>query len=134
MECLLYSDGAARGNPGPAGAGATILKADGTVVGEVCTYLGEMTNNQAEYRALLLALDKASTLGATQITIYADSELLVRQVKGEYRVRDAGLKPLFHDVMGRLQKLDGYTIQHIPREKNKRADQLANLAIDSQKL
>ena len=131
MKFVLYCDGAARGNPGPAGAGAVITKVDGSSAGEVCVALGEMTNNQAEYRALVLALDKALELGATTLEIFADSELMVRQIQGDYRVKDAGLKPLFHEVMRRLQKLGGYTIHHIVREKNKRADQLANLAIDN---
>lgn len=132
MELIIRSDGAARGNPGPAGAGAVLTDVRGAVVAEVCQYLGEMTNNQAEYRALVLALDQALKLGGTELTIYADSELVVRQVKREYRVKDEGLKPLFQEVMSRLQKLGRYSIHHIPREQNKRADQLANMALDGQ--
>lgn len=93
-------------------------------------YLGEMTNNQAEYQALIRTLDRAFEVSATDLQIFCDSELIVRQIRGEYRVKHAELKPLFQQVMNRLQRVDRYTIDHIPREKNKRADELANLAID----
>ncbi|MFH0800144.1 MAG: ribonuclease HI family protein [Pseudomonadota bacterium] len=134
-DVIIHSDGAARGNPGPAGAGAVLTDREGKVVGEVCRYLGDsLTNNQAEYRALLLALAEAAGKGATRVCIYADSELMVKQIRGEYRVKNEGIKPLFQEVMGLLRKIGGYTIEHVPREKNKRADQLANLAIDGQML
>ena len=130
MTITIHSDGAARGNPGPAGAGAVLTAADGSIVAEVSRYLGEMTNNQAEYRALLLAVEEARRRGATELRIYADSELMVRQIKGEYRVKNAELKPLFQDVMRHLRAIGPFAIHHIPREKNKLADKLANLAID----
>jgi len=133
-EVIIHSDGAARGNPGPAGAGAVLTTPDGKVVAEVCQYLGEATNNQAEYRALVLALEEAKKLGIVRVSIFADSELVVRQIKGEYRVKNLGLKPLFQEAFQLLRKFGGYTIEYIPREKNKRADQLANLAIDGQVL
>jgi ribonuclease HI len=131
-EIVIYSDGAARGNPGPAGAGAVLQDSKGKVKSEVCRYLGEMTNNQAEYHALLLALNEAKKLGATRLRIYADSELVVRQINGDYRVKNQGLKPLFQEIMNRLRGVGVYTIEYLPREKNKRADKLANLAIDGQ--
>ena len=131
-EIVIYSDGAARGNPGPAGAGAVLKDSGGKVRSEVCRYLGEMTNNQAEYHALLLALKEAKRLGATRLRIYADSELVVRQINGDYRVKNQGLKPLFQEIMTRLRGVGRYTIEYLPREKNKRADKLANLAIDAQ--
>ena len=131
-EIVIYSDGAARGNPGPAGAGAVLQAPDGKVKGEVCRYLGEMTNNQAEYHALLLALKEAKRLGATGLRIYADSELVVRQINGDYRVKNEGLKPLFQEIMSLLRGVGRYNIEYLPREKNKRADKLANLAIDGQ--
>ena len=131
-EIVIYSDGAARGNPGPAGAGAVLKDSGGKVRSEVCRYLGEMTNNQAEYHALLLALKEAKRLGATRLRIYADSELVVRQINGDYRVKNQGLKPLFQEAMTRLRGVGIYTIEYLPREKNKRADKLANLAIDAQ--
>jgi len=126
----IYSDGAARGNPGPAGAGAVLAAKDGRVVVEVCRYLGEMTNNQAEYRALLLALKEAKAIGAKSLEIFADSELMVKQIKGEYRVKNDGIRPLFAEIVKLLRAFGGYTIEHIPRDENRHADRLANLAID----
>ncbi|MDR7434908.1 MAG: ribonuclease HI family protein [Armatimonadota bacterium] len=125
-----YIDGAARGNPGPAGIGVVLLAQDGTVVREIARYLGETTNNVAEYHALLAALEEALRQGAEEVIIYSDSELLVRQVNGTYRVRSAHLLPLFQrarTLMGRLRKV---SVRHIEREKNVRADRLANRAID----
>lgn len=133
-EITIHSDGAARGNPGPAGAGATLTSADGKVVAEVCRYLGEMTNNQAEYHALLLALEEAKRLGATGLRVFVDSELVARQLKGEYRVKNKALRPVFQDVLRLLRSVGAYTIEYMPRSKNRRADQLANLAIDGQVL
>lgn len=134
-EMVIHTDGAARGNPGPAGAGAVIATADGKVVAEVCRYLGDgVTNNQAEYRALLLALEEAKRAGATRVAIHADSELMVKQVRGEYRVKNGGIKPLHAEAMALLRGFGAYTISYLPREQNRRADQLANLAIDGQVL
>lgn len=133
-EITIYSDGAARGNPGPAGAGAVLTDAQGKTVGEVCCYLGETTNNQAEYQALLLALEEAKSVGALRVNVFADSELMVKQIKGEYRVKNEGLKPLYKKIMALLCHFGGYHIAHVPREQNKRADKLANLAIDGQQL
>ena len=134
-EITIYSDGAARGNPGVAGAGAELTDQDGEVVGEVCAYLGDdVTNNQAEYRALLLAVEEAKGLGATKLNIFADSELMVKQVRGEYRVKNAALKPIYLELMNMLRAVDSFTINHVPREQNKRADQLANRAIDDREM
>lgn len=134
-EITIYSDGAARGNPGPAGAGAVIVDAKGSVIGEVCQYLGDsLTNNQAEYRALTLAVGEALKKGATCLTIYADSELVVKQLRGEYRVKNEGIKPVFQELMKLMRKFGKCRIEYIPREKNRRADKLANLAIDGQAL
>lgn len=130
-EIIIYSDGAARGNPGPAGAGAVLTSKTGKVLAEVSKYLGEMTNNQAEYRALLLALEEAQRHGATRLAIYADSELMVKQIRGEYKMKNAGLKPLHQEIMQHLRKIGPYTIEHVPREKNSHADDLANRAIDN---
>lgn len=102
-------------------------------VGEVCKYLGDnLTNNQAEYQALILALKGAKEKGATRLKIFADSELMVKQVRGEYRVKNDGIKPLHQEVMTLLRGMGKYSIDYIPRERNKRADKLANLAIDGQ--
>lgn len=130
---ILYTDGAARGNPGPAGAGWHIDTPEGKRLSENKKYLGECTNNQAEYQALLLALDEAAQFGPLQglrLEIRADSELLVRQIKGEYKVKNEGLKPLFQQAILTLSKFGDYTIEYLPREENAEADQLANQAID----
>ncbi len=108
--------------------------ADGARVGEVSEYLGERTNNQAEYAALKLALLEAMKLGARRVAIKADSELMVKQLNGEYRVKNAGIKPLYSEIMAMLAKLEGWTAEHVRREYNKDADQLANEAIDNHAL
>lgn len=126
----IYTDGAARGNPGPAGAGWVIRSSAGKIVAEHCKYLGELTNNQAEYQALLLALEEALQLKGEKIAIYADSELMVRQIQGEYKVKNEGLRPLFQRLVLTLSKFQEYTVKHLRREENALADELANKAID----
>ena len=126
----LYTDGAARGNPGPAGAGALLCDSGGRAIAELCEYLGEATNNVAEYRALLLGLKKAAELGGGEIEVLADSELMVRQLSGRYRVKNEGLKPLFQQAVRLLKEFEKYSIRHIDREQNYEADRLANRAID----
>ncbi len=130
MKYILYTDGAARGNPGPAGAGAYICRPDGTVVAELTEYLGETTNNVAEYAALLLGLKKLIELKAEEIEIRADSELMVKQIKGQYRVKHPNLIPLYREAVALLKKIPGYSIKHVFREMNREADRLSNLAID----
>ena len=130
-EWVLMVDGAARGNPGEAGCGAAILDERGVVVKELSRYLGHATNNVAEYEALLMGLEEVLRLGQRQIKIQSDSELLVRQLNGVYRVKDEKLKVLFEKVMGLLRQLDSYRILHVPRELNKLADRLANQGIDN---
>lgn len=130
-EIVIHTDGAARGNPGPAGAGAVLAVPDGKTLCEVSAYLGDdLTNNQAEYRAIILALNEAKKRGAVHVKIFADSELVVRQLRGEYKVKNSGLKPLYSEVTSLLREIGKYTIEYIPREKNRRADKLANMAID----
>ncbi|PIR26065.1 MAG: ribonuclease H [Deltaproteobacteria bacterium CG_4_10_14_0_2_um_filter_43_8] len=131
MELTIYTDGAARGNPGPAAAGAILFDAEGETLGTVSEYLGETTNNQAEYRALVLALEKAKSLGGKKLKIFADSELMVKQVNGVYRVKHDDLKPLFQKVLQLLDSFETFSLEHVRREKNKDADRLANLALDS---
>jgi len=127
----LWTDGACRGNPGPAGVGA-VIEADGTGEQiELCAYIGETTNNVAEYRALLLALEEAEKLSPGSITVRSDSELLVRQLNGEYKVKSAHLKPLFLDAVRRLRRFPSARILHVGREENAKADLLANRAIDA---
>ncbi len=131
MKIIIYSDGASRGNPGPAGAGAVLKDKNGDLLTEVCDYLGEVTNNQAEYRALLLAVEKAKLLGATELAIHADSELMVKQVLGEYKVKNAGIKPIYQQLTSLLREFSTYTIDYVPRAQNAEADELANVAIDN---
>lgn len=130
-EWLLMVDGAARGNPGEAGSGAVICDETGALLEEICRYLGRATNNVAEYEALLVGLDGVLRLGGRRLTIQSDSELLVRQVTGQYRVRDEKLKKLHGKAVSLLRRLDAYRIIHVPREQNRMADRLANRAIDS---
>jgi ribonuclease HI len=129
-EISIHADGASRGNPGEAGAGVVIADERGQTLKEWKSYLGLTTNNVAEYRALLLALEKASALRAERVIINMDSELVVRQVLGEYKVREAHLKPLYQKALELLGGFPKYRIRHVPREENRRADQLANEAID----
>jgi ribonuclease HI len=125
----LHSDGGARGNPGPAGAGAVLYDASGTVVAEISRYLGQTTNNQAEYQALILGLEKAVELGAETVACYLDSELIVKQLNGQYKVKHEAMKPLFQQVQTlRLQVPASF--HHVRREYNKHADALVNQAID----
>lgn len=130
LEFLMYVDGASRGNPGEAGVGVVITDSQGRTVKEYKAFLGVATNNVAEYRALILGLEKAWALGGNRVTAYLDSELVVRQLRGEFKVREAHLKPLHQQALERLQQFSRYEIQHLPREENRRADQLANEAID----
>lgn len=128
---VVYTDGAARGNPGPAGAGAVVLDLEGETLDEAYLYLGRATNNVAEYRALLLGLERAQTLHASSVEVRADSELLVRQMRGEYRVRNAGLKPLHSRAQQLVASFEHVEFVHVRREHNRVADRLANRAIDA---
>lgn len=130
MRLLIYTDGAARGNPGPAGAGAILRDTDGAVVAEIAEPLGHATNNVAEWTAVRLALEEAERLGATHVDLRMDSELVARQISGIYRVKHPDLKPIHAAVMRLLRGLDGYTVGHVPRELNKDADRLSNVALD----
>lgn len=130
MRLLAYTDGAARGNPGPAGAGAILRDADGHVVAEIAEPLGHATNNVAEWTAVRLAVEAARRLGATHLDLRMDSELVARQISGIYRVKHPDLKPIHAAVMEMLRMLEGYTVGHVPRELNKDADRLSNIAID----
>ncbi len=133
MGLTIYVDGGSRGNPGPAGAGVVIRDAAGRAVYEAGYYLGRQTNNAAEYHALVRALERAGREGSPAVTIHSDSELLVRQLTGQYHVKSATLAPLFHQAQTLLLKLGRWTIRHVRREENERADQLANLAMDERR-
>lgn len=130
-HCAIQTDGAARGNPGPAGAGGVITADNGTTVAKISEYLGIATNNVAEYRALILALQRALDAGFHEVGVSLDSELVVKQLSGEYRVKDAKIIPLHQRVRRLLSQFEKSSIQYVPRERNKRADKLANAAIDA---
>ena len=127
MKGIGFVDGGARGNPGPAGAGAVLTGEKPFTVSE---YLGETTNNVAEYTALVLLLRKALELGYDELEVFADSELMVRQINGQYKVKDAKLRELFFQATEYIARLKKFSLTHIPREKNKEADHLVNEAID----
>jgi len=127
---LVWSDGAARGNPGPAGAGAVITDPEGRVLERYGRFLGKQTNNYAEYQGLLLGLQKAMELGAREVGVRADSQLLIRQLEGKYRVRNAGLKPLHEQALKLLRSFEKFDLRHVPREENFNADEMSNRAID----
>ncbi len=127
---ILYCDGASRGNPGPAAAGAVLYDEQGNEVAALKKRLGIRTNNVAEYEALLLGLEEAVARGVERISIRADSELLVRQINGEYQVRKAHLRALHQRAMAMLRRFAEWDIEHVRREENVRADALANEALD----
>jgi ribonuclease HI len=131
VRLVVHTDGAARGNPGPAGAGAVLRDAgDGRIVAEIAQPLGRATNNVAEWTAVLLALEEALRLGATHVDLRMDSQLVARQIAGIYRVKHPDLQPLHRQVMQLLARIGGYSVGHVPRELNKDADRLSNVAID----
>jgi len=129
-ELFLYVDGASRGNPGEAGAGAVIEDADGNTIKNIRKRLGVATNNVAEYTALVLALKEAKKMEAESVKVFADSELIVKQMKGAYRVKNEGLKPLYAEAMRLAEGFFSFEITHIKRARNAGADRLANEAID----
>ena len=130
MKLIIYTDGGARGNPGPAGIGAAIYNEGRQIVAAISEYLGVATNNQAEYKALIAALKKARELGAVELDFYLDSELVVKQLKHEYKVKNRDLAPLFLEVHNLSLGFQKITYTHVPRERNKEADRLANEAMD----
>ena len=129
-KLTIYTDGGARGNPGPAGIGAVIFDERGNVVAEISKYIGEATNNQAEYQALIAGLTKAKELGAHEAEVFLDSELVIKQLNREYRVKDKDLAPLFVQVYNISLGFKKIIFKHVFREKNELADKLVNLALD----
>lgn len=125
-----YIDGGSRGNPGPAGYGVRLEDDSGSVLAELSEPLGITTNNVAEYRGLLAALQWALEHGLTALHVRSDSELLVKQMRGEYRVRHPGLQPLHQEARALITRLGRVTFEHVRRERNREADRLANLAMD----
>lgn len=129
-RCRLFTDGASRGNPGQAGAGAVLLTENGEELAALSVYLGTCTNNVAEYKALIIGLQEALRRGCTDLAISLDSELIVRQIQGRYKVKNEALLTLFNEVRMHLARLGKWSITHVPRAQNARADQLANKGID----
>jgi ribonuclease HI len=129
MELTIYTDGASRNNPGEAGAGVFIMQ-DGALLEQISQYLGTTTNNIAEYTAAITGLERAVQLGASSVKLFADSELLVKQINGLYKVKNEGLMPLHARAKELIAKIGIVEVQYIPRAKNKEADALANKAID----
>lgn len=128
-KTVIFADGASRGNPGPAAVGAVIKDEQGRLITSISQRIGKATNNQAEYRAIIAALENAIRLGASQVDMHSDSELVVRQINGRYRVKNAALKPLYRQVKYLQSLLEGFTITHILRQQNTEADNLANIAL-----
>jgi ribonuclease HI len=127
---VVHTDGAARGNPGPAGAGAVVATRDGDILAEIAEHLGEATNNVAEYTAAILGLERAAALGAKTVELRTDSQLLVHQLSGRYRVKAPHLQPLHRRVTELVRSFDRVRFVHVPRSMNAEADRLANLGVD----
>jgi ribonuclease HI len=133
VELIIHVDGGARGNPGPAGAGVVIEDAAGNLLHEAGYFLGRQTNNSAEYQALIHALERVQRLAPERIRVHSDSELLVKQITGEYKVRNAQLAELYEQVQMLLIKIPRWTLKHVKRGANERADALANRAMDEKR-
>jgi ribonuclease HI len=134
LSVIIHTDGGARGNPGPAGAGVVIVDAaDGQAIFEGGLFLGRATNNVAEYKGVIAALKAAGMLGARRVTLQSDSQLLVRQINGQYRVKNAGLRPLYQQAVELAGQFDSCEFRHVRREENTVADRLVNRAIDAKK-
>ncbi|HSR95371.1 MAG TPA: ribonuclease HI family protein [Solirubrobacterales bacterium] len=130
MKLVVNVDGGARGNPGPAAVGAVVQLPGGEVLEERAERIGTATNNVAEYRAVLLGIERAAELGASELELVGDSELIVRQVKGEYKVKDETLRGLHAEVKRALRPFAQWSIRHVRREQNTEADRLVNAALD----
>jgi ribonuclease HI len=129
-KLVVKVDGGARGNPGPAAIGVVVQSVEGDLLEERGERIGAATNNVAEYRALLAGIERAAELGASELELVGDSELIVRQVKGEYKVRDANLRELHAEVKRALRPFESWSIRHVRREQNAEADRLVNEALD----
>lgn len=131
MRLKLFADGGSRGNPGPAACGAVLYDSADKIVAEVAEFLGDLTNNQAEYAGVLFGIRKALTLGATEISIHLDSKLVVEQVSGRWKIKDLKLRKVVGKIYAELAQLSKWEISHIPRAKNAAADALVNQVLDS---
>ena len=130
MKVTVHVDGGARGNPGPAAAAAVVSDESGQVIGDYTELLGHATNNVAEYRALLLGLARARELGADEVEVVGDSELIAKQVSGIYKVKHEAMRPLYLDAMKALREFERWSIRTVPRAQNAEADALVNAALD----
>ena len=131
MKLTVHVDGGSRGNPGPAAIAAVLSDESGEVIDSAGEVIGRATNNVAEYRALIFGIERARALGATEVDLVGDSELVVKQVRGEYRVKDPNMKPLHAAVKEALSELDSWSIRHVKRHLNAEADRLVNEALDA---
>jgi ribonuclease HI len=130
VKLTVNVDGGARGNPGPAAIGVVIRDAEGLILDEHGERIGEATNNVAEYRALIRGIERASEMGATELDLVGDSELVVKQVQGAYKVKNAGIKPLHAEAKAALDSFESWSIRHVRREQNAEADRLVNEVLD----
>jgi ribonuclease HI len=131
VRVTVHVDGGARGNPGPAAAASVITSPEGEVLDEAMEVLGRQTNNVAEYRGLLLGLRRARKLGATEVDVVNDSELVAKQVNGAYKVKHAAMRPLFLEALDELRRFERWSIRSVPRAQNADADALVNQALDA---
>jgi ribonuclease HI len=131
VKVVVHVDGGARGNPGPAAAAAVVRSPDGDVLDEASEFLGVATNNVAEYRGLLLGLARAKALGADEVEVVNDSELVAKQVNGDYKVKHAAMRPLYAEAMQALRDFERWSIRSVPRAQNADADALVNQALDA---
>lgn len=132
MDATLFADGGSRGNPGPSASGAVLLDSAGECIQEVGAYLGVATNNVAEWTALLIGLEAAAERGIRRLAVRLDSELVVKQLRGEYRVKHADLQPLYKRAVTLLRRFDEVDVQHVPRKQNSHADRLVNRVLDQE--
>jgi ribonuclease HI len=131
MRVTVHVDGGSRGNPGPAAVAAVLTDAEGTVLDEAFEAIGRATNNVAEYRAVLLGVERARRLGATEVELVNDSQLVERQLQGAYKVKHPDMKPLYGEAIEALRGFDSWSIRSVPREENADADALVNQALDA---
>ena len=133
-KATIHTDGGARGNPGPAGIGVVLKDESGEVVAEIAEGIGSTTNNVAEYKALIAGLELAHSKGFTEVDVFMDSELVVSQVKGEWKIKSDGLRPLAVQARRLIDRFESWTLQHVRREQNEDADKLANQGMDAAQL
>jgi ribonuclease HI len=130
VRLVVHVDGGARGNPGPAAVAAVVSEPDGSVLDEASATIGRATNNVAEYRAVLLGLERARALGADEIEVVGDSELVAKQIQGRYKVKHEAMRPLHREALARLGEFRSWSMRTVPRAQNARADALVNEALD----